>query len=142
MLDIATNTNTNTIITTPCCFSLISRYCAHFVQETGTSISNCWFWSTLLRNTSVLVALYTFLTVKLTSKQVKLHQILLKYWQFDRNIVVYIRPLSLIRLRVDWVRKVMAHAQKTHFLFRRKGRVHLNRRGRQFIRFLAAEVCA
>jgi len=23
----------------------------------------------------------------------------------------------------------MAHAQKTHFVFRRKGRVHLNRRG-------------
>ena len=28
------------------------------------------------------------------------------------------------------------------FVFRRKGRVHLNRRGRQFSRLLAAEVCA
>jgi len=36
----------------------------------------------------------------------------------------------------------MAHAQKPDFIFRRKGRVHLNRRGRQFIRLLAAEVCA
>ena len=36
----------------------------------------------------------------------------------------------------------MAHAQKTHFVFRRNGRVHLNRRGRQFSRLLAAEVCA
>jgi hypothetical protein len=35
----------------------------------------------------------------------------------------------------------MAHAQKPHFVFRRKGRVHLNRRGRQFSRLLAAEVC-
>jgi len=33
----------------------------------------------------------------------------------------------------------MAHAQKTDF---RNGRVHLNQRGRQFIRLLAAEVCA
>ena len=36
----------------------------------------------------------------------------------------------------------MAHAQKPDFVFRRKGRVHLNRRGRQFSRLLAAEVCA
>jgi len=36
----------------------------------------------------------------------------------------------------------MAHAQKTDFVFRRMGRVHLNRRGRQFSRLLAAEVCA
>jgi len=36
----------------------------------------------------------------------------------------------------------MAHAQKTDFVFRRNGRVHLNRQGRQFSRLLAAEVCA
>ena len=36
----------------------------------------------------------------------------------------------------------MAHAQKPDFVFRRNGRVHLNRRGRQFCRLLAAEVCA
>ena len=38
--------------------------------------------------------------------------------------------------------KVMAHAQKPDFVFRRNGRVHLNRRRRQFSRLLAAEVCA
>jgi len=43
---------------------------------------------------------------------------------------------------VDCVWYVMAHAQKTDFLFRRSGRVHLNRRGRQFILLLAAELCA
>jgi hypothetical protein len=32
--------------------------------------------------------------------------------------------------------------QKPDFVFRRNGRVHLNRRGRQFSRLLAAEVCA
>ena len=36
----------------------------------------------------------------------------------------------------------MAHAQKPDFVFRRNGRVRLNRQGRQFIRLLAAEVCA
>ena len=37
----------------------------------------------------------------------------------------------------------MAHAQKTDFVFRRNGRVHLNRPGGgQFSRLLAAEVCA
>ena len=36
----------------------------------------------------------------------------------------------------------MAHAQKPHFVFRRKGRVHLNQRGRQFSRLLADEMCA
>jgi len=35
----------------------------------------------------------------------------------------------------------MAHAQKSDFVFRRNGRVHLNRRGRQFSRLLAAELC-
>ena len=43
---------------------------------------------------------------------------------------------------LDCVWNVMAHAQKPDFVFRRNGRVHLNRRGRQFSRILAAEVCA
>jgi len=36
----------------------------------------------------------------------------------------------------------MAHAQKPDFVFRRNGRVYLNRQGRQFSRLLAAEVFA
>jgi len=36
----------------------------------------------------------------------------------------------------------MAQAQKPYFVFRRNGRVYLNRKGRQFSRLLAAEVCA
>jgi hypothetical protein len=43
---------------------------------------------------------------------------------------------------LDCVRNVMAHAQKPDFVSRRNGRVHLNRRGLQFSRLLAAEVCA
>ena len=37
---------------------------------------------------------------------------------------------------------VMAHAQKPDFVFRRNGRVRLNRRGRQFSRLLTVEVYA
>jgi len=37
---------------------------------------------------------------------------------------------------------VMAHAQKPDFVFPQNGRVHLNRRGCQFFRLLAAKVCA
>jgi len=36
----------------------------------------------------------------------------------------------------------MAHAQKPEFIFRRNGRVHLNRRRHQFSQLLEAEVCA
>jgi hypothetical protein len=43
-------------------------------------------------------------------------------------------------VEANW--NVMAHAQKPDFVFRRKGRVHLNRRERHFSRLLAAEVCA
>ena len=37
---------------------------------------------------------------------------------------------------------MIAQAQKPDFVFQRNGRVHLNRRGRQFSQLLAAEVCA
>jgi hypothetical protein len=43
---------------------------------------------------------------------------------------------------VENVWNVTAHAQKPDLVFRRNGRVHLNRRGRQFSQLLAADVCA
>ena len=43
---------------------------------------------------------------------------------------------------VELIRKVMAHAQKPDLVFQRNGRVHLNRRGFQFCRLLAADACA
>ena len=43
---------------------------------------------------------------------------------------------------VKCVWNMMAHAQKPDLVFRRYGRVHLNRQGPQFSRLLAAEVCA
>jgi len=42
---------------------------------------------------------------------------------------------------LDFVWNVMANAQKKDFVFRRKGRVLLHRRGRQFSRLLTAELC-
>ena len=42
------------------------------------------------------------------------------------------------KLAVDCVWNVMAHAQKPDFVFRRNGRVHLNRQGRQFSRLLGS----
>jgi len=48
----------------------------------------------------------------------------------------------LLEYTVDFDSNVMAHAQKTDFVFRRNGRVHLNCRVRQFSRQLAVEVCA
>jgi len=50
--------------------------------------------------------------------------------------------LNTVEYAVDCVWNVMAHAQKPDFVFRRNGRVHSNRRGRQFSWLLAAEVCA
>jgi len=49
---------------------------------------------------------------------------------------------NTVTRKVDCVWNVMAHAQKPDFVFRPNGRVHLNRRGRQFSRLLATEVCA
>jgi len=60
----------------------------------------------------------------------RVHKQRKKCWQ------VWILP------EVDCVWNVMAHAHKPDFVFRRNGRVHLNRRGCQLSRLLAAEVCA
>jgi len=48
----------------------------------------------------------------------------------------------VVRTCVDCVWNVMAHAQKPDSVFRRNGRVYLNRRGCQFSRLLETEVCA
>jgi hypothetical protein len=58
---------------------------------------------------------------------------------YDRVEVSLHSPLTSA---VKFVWNEMGHAQKPDFVFRRNGRVHLNRCGRQFIRLLAAEVCA
>jgi len=49
---------------------------------------------------------------------------------------------SYIRVLVEVSWNVRAQLLKPDFVFRQNGRFHLNRRGRQFSRLLAAEVCA
>jgi hypothetical protein len=57
-----------------------------------------------------------------------------------RHTQLYWTRTNKPRVEASW--NVMAHGQKPFFVFRRNGRVHLNWRGRQFSRLLAAEVCA
>ena len=52
---------------------------------------------------------------------------------------LFVEGITSEMLETSW--NVMAHAQKPDFVFRRNGRVHLNRRGHQFSRLLSAEVC-
>jgi hypothetical protein len=52
-----------------------------------------------------------------------------------------IKKKVIYGFRVDCVWNVMAHAHKPDFVFRRNRRFHLNRRGHQFCRLLAADVC-
>jgi len=59
----------------------------------------------------------------------------------SRNSWIYRYSLHS-SLSVDRVWNVISHAQKTDFVFRRNGRDHLNRRGRQVSRLLVAEECA
>jgi hypothetical protein len=54
-------------------------------------------------------------------------------WSTSKTAVIFI---------VDCIWNVMAQAQKPDFVFRRNGRVHLKRRGRQFSQLFAGEVCA
>jgi hypothetical protein len=76
-----------------------------------------------------------------------------KYYN-NFSITVRYRIWFLVMVFFPWIRSndktfwvehvwnVMAHAQKPDLVFRGNGRVHLNRRGRQFSWLLAAEVCA
>jgi len=60
----------------------------------------------------------------------------LPFITFDHFVTLLNPPGSRLRLKCDGTRA------ETRFIFMRNGRVHLNRRGRQFCRLLAAEMCA
>jgi hypothetical protein len=60
----------------------------------------------------------------------------------NKMSVVNFVAWSVTTTVVYCVWNMTAHEQKPDFVFRRNGRVHLNRRGRQFSRLLSAEVCA
>jgi len=77
-------------------------------------------------------------------------------WTYDvyekRIISILARYVTALEKIIVWLRPRLSgnktafemwwHAQKPDFVFRRNGRVHLNRRGRQFSRLLPAEMCA
>ena len=63
-----------------------------------------------------------------------------KPWWTDRLSAQLRRSGTSYSVEDYW--NVMAHAKKPNFVFRWKGRFHLNRRGCQFSRLLAAGVCA
>ena len=65
------------------------------------------------------------------------HFVFLTYEQVFRTFLFVSRGTPVLQ----HVRNVMAHAQKPDLVFQRNGRVHLNRRGRQFSRLLAVEEC-
>jgi len=64
--------------------------------------------------------------------------------QTHHIVTLYLHCLAcwMLNLLVDCFWNVMSHPQKPDFVFRRNGRVHLNRRGRQLLRLRATEVCA
>jgi hypothetical protein len=78
--------------------------------------------------TCAQIGMYTIVFVRILHK-----------WQLSK---IDARNGSTVDSELNYVWNVMAQAQKPDFVFRRNGRVHLNRRGRQSIRLLAAEVCA
>ena len=62
--------------------------------------------------------------------------------QHHFSLLLFTGCSLFVFLALELVRNVMVHAQKPDFVFRLNGRVHLNRRGSQFSRLLAAKVCA
>jgi hypothetical protein len=55
---------------------------------------------------------------------------------------IFLSSFWIIKQKVHCAWNVTTHSQKSDFVFRRNGRVHLNRRVRPFSRLLTAEVCA
>ena len=84
------------------------------------------YWQVYMYSTSVLAQFigYALITICV--------------WVVSERIILLFPSVgSRGQLKCDGTRK-----QKPDFVFRRNGRVHLNQRGRQFIRLLAADVCA
>ena len=68
------------------------------------------------------------------------------HWYHHNGRIYCLLPEVKIKWRfrqhIDCVWNMMEHARKQDFVFRRNGRVHLNRQGRQVSRLLADELCA
>jgi hypothetical protein len=62
-------------------------------------------------------------------------------FQYHVRLPAYGTDMNTVNTNPKASWNVTVHAQKPEFVFRQKGRVHLNRQGCQFSRILAAVVC-
>jgi hypothetical protein len=80
------------------------------------------------------------------NKEINIHYTIIDNKITTTTTLIYNQIIGIVTtLPVLYIQascNVMAHAQKLDFFFRRNGRVHLNRQGRQFSRLMAAEACA
>jgi hypothetical protein len=124
------------------------------MKQASLSAACCWGWSRrayllLVDRDEAGELIYCLL---IGMKQVRLHILFVSSFGrvINRFVGISLKSRALrtsilvtvIHGVIDCVWNVMAHAQKPDFVYSRNGRVHLNRRGRQFSRLLAAEVCA
>ena len=84
-----------------------------------------------------ILHLSLFLTVSLKDKGIgPIWLMAQKGWE----TLIYMK-CTVLSVIVEPTRNVTAHAQKPELVFLRNGRVHFNRRGRQFSQLLAVEEC-
>jgi hypothetical protein len=100
---------------------ILEGYLRHWSQDTQLITARCCFVLLYILHVSILLGHLQGVTIS-----------------------IYINWPNIIQRTtlLDCVWNVMAHGQKPHFVFRRNERVHLNRRGHQFSRLMAGEVCA
>ena len=106
-----------------------------------TIARNMLSWLKLSINCHCCILLVVYIIISMMHGYVNIkHQI---WWWFVelKHLALDNEYRNVVFNVVDCVWNVMAHAQKPDFVFRRNGRVHLNRRrGRQFSLLLAAKV--
>jgi hypothetical protein len=91
-----------------------------------------------LRIRKVIRSLETSRPYQVSWKSIKQRQVFYFFTPEDGND----KLSRTVGSELDCIWNVMVHAQKPNLVFRWNKRVHLNRRGRQFSRLLAAEVWA
>jgi hypothetical protein len=117
-------------------------YLAHDVESGGRSViwdQGAFLVASMseLRTSKIRTSSHTNRWHNVTMRQVTL--LFARHFSYCHTIHSTL-VIFLLFVEASW--NMMAHVQKPDFVFRRNGRVHLNRRGRQFSRLLAAEVCA
>jgi hypothetical protein len=108
------------------------------MRETGTGQQVAQSHNSCMMTTMMAGAIVVFMSNIGSTTTVATIMVLIRHKNLRTQKLQIMSAYSV----VDFVWNLMAHAQKPDFVCQRNGRVHLNRRGRQFSRLLAAEVCA